>query len=81
LRDQTLTISAKPDGVGAVCQLWTREWRTIWTADALRGDGKRFVVGADEILTAFLEMESAKRLLADSIRLLGVEHESLHSIY
>jgi hypothetical protein len=29
--------------------------RTIWIADAHRGDGKRFVVRADEKLTAFLE--------------------------
>ena len=34
-------------------------WRTVWIADAHRGDGKRFVVRADEILTAFLELESA----------------------
>jgi hypothetical protein len=33
--------------------------RTIWTADVHRDDGKRFVVHADEKLTAFLEMESA----------------------
>ena len=35
--------------------------RTIWIADAHRGDGKRFVVHADEKLTAFLELESAIR--------------------
>lgn len=35
--------------------------RTIWIADAHRGDGKRFVVRADEKLTAFLELESAIR--------------------
>ena len=35
--------------------------RTIWIADAHRGDGKRFVVRADEILTAFLELESPVR--------------------
>jgi hypothetical protein len=29
--------------------------RTIWIADAHRDDGKRFVVHADEKLTAFLE--------------------------
>jgi len=29
----------------------------IWIADAHRGDGKRFVVRADEKLTAFLELE------------------------
>jgi hypothetical protein len=33
--------------------------RTIWIADAHRGDGKRFVVHADEILTAFVELEIA----------------------
>src|SRR5204863_8475624 len=32
--------------------------RTMWIADADRRDGKRFVVYADEILTAFLELES-----------------------
>jgi hypothetical protein len=33
--------------------------RTIWIADAHRGEGKRFVVHADEKLTAFLELEAA----------------------
>jgi hypothetical protein len=33
--------------------------RTIWITDAHRDDGKRFVVRADEKLTAFLELESA----------------------
>jgi hypothetical protein len=32
---------------------------TIWVADAHRGDGKRFVVHADEKLIAFFELESA----------------------
>jgi hypothetical protein len=35
--------------------------RTIWIADAHRDDGKRFVVRADEKLTAFVELESASR--------------------
>ena len=35
------------------------EGRTIWIADAHRDDGKRFVVRADEKLTALLELESA----------------------
>ena len=35
------------------------EERTIWIVDAHRDDGKRFVVRADEKLTAFLELESA----------------------
>ena len=33
--------------------------RTIWIADAHRGDGKRFVVRADEKRTAFLELEAS----------------------
>ena len=37
------------------------EGRTIWIADAHRGDGKRFVVRADEKLTAFIELEAAIR--------------------
>ena len=37
-----------------------REGRTMWIADAHR-DGKRFVVHADEKLTAFLELEAAVR--------------------
>src|SRR5512133_1085622 len=35
--------------------------RTIWIADAHRDDGKRFVVHADDKLTAFVELESAIR--------------------
>ncbi len=35
--------------------------RTIWIADAHRDDGKRFVVRADEKLTAFVGLESAIR--------------------
>ena len=35
--------------------------RTIWIADKHRDDGKRFVVHADELLTAFLELVSAIR--------------------
>jgi hypothetical protein len=33
--------------------------RAIWIADAHCGDGNRFIVHADEILTAFLELERA----------------------
>jgi len=33
-----------------------RDRRTIWILDAHRSDGKRFVVRADEKLTAFLEL-------------------------
>ena len=35
--------------------------RTIFIADAHRGDGKRFVVHADGKLTAFVELDSAVR--------------------
>jgi hypothetical protein len=33
------------------------EGRAIWIADAHRDDGQRFVVHADEKLTAFLELQ------------------------
>jgi hypothetical protein len=39
--------------------------RTIWIVDAHRDDGKRFVVCADEKLTAFLELEAACGLPAN----------------
>jgi hypothetical protein len=44
--------------------------RTIWIADAHRDDGKRFVVCADEKLTALLELEAAiwKRTVGPSAR-------------
>jgi hypothetical protein len=38
------------------------EGRTIWIADAHRGDGKRFVVRADEKLSALVELEAAIRV-------------------
>jgi hypothetical protein len=34
-----------------------REGRTIWIVDAHRGDGKRFIVRAEEMLSAFVELE------------------------
>jgi len=33
----------------------------MWIADAHRGDGKLYVVRADEKLTAFVELEAAVR--------------------
>jgi hypothetical protein len=33
------------------------EGRTIWIVDAHRGDGRRFIVRSDEILSAFVELE------------------------
>jgi hypothetical protein len=38
--------------------------RTVWIVDAHR-EGKRFVVRADEKLTAFVELESAIRACGD----------------
>ena len=38
--------------------------RTIFVADAHRGDGKRFVVRGDEKLTAFVKLESAIRAVS-----------------
>jgi hypothetical protein len=35
----------------------------MWVADAHRDDGKRFVVRADEKLTACLELESVIRFI------------------
>jgi hypothetical protein len=31
--------------------------RTIWIVDAHRDDGRRFIVHADELLSAFVELE------------------------
>jgi hypothetical protein len=37
--------------------------RTMWIVDAHRDDGNRFIVRADEKLTAFLELERAVCIL------------------
>jgi hypothetical protein len=47
--------------LGACVSAIDSEGRTMWIADAHRDDGKRFVVHADEKLTAFVELESATR--------------------
>jgi len=54
----SLTISAKPGWSWGCVLAVDSNGRTIWIADAHRGDGKRFVVRADEKLTAFVELES-----------------------
>jgi len=41
--------------------------RTIFVVDAHRGDGKRFVVRADEKLSAFVELESVIRVAANCL--------------
>ena len=43
------------------------DWRTIWIVDAHRGDGKRYVVHADEKLTAFLEPESGSSRISGKV--------------
>jgi hypothetical protein len=43
-----------------------REGQTIWIVDAHRDDGKRFVVRADEMLTAFVELQRAIHAFAVS---------------
>jgi hypothetical protein len=51
-----------------------REGRTIFVADAHRGDGQRFVVHADEKLTAFLELESAIRVAVNSRKATAINY-------
>jgi hypothetical protein len=70
----SLTISAKRDEVGAACQVWTARGGRSGIADAHRGDGKRFVVQADEKLTAFLELESTTRATAKSTLSQIIQH-------
>jgi hypothetical protein len=41
--------------------------RTIWIADAHRDDGKRFVVRADEKLTAFIELETTIQVVREKL--------------
>jgi hypothetical protein len=53
-----LTISAKPDGVGAACQQWILTGEQSGLLNGHRDDGKRFVVRADEKLTAFTHSNS-----------------------
>jgi len=61
IRKSLLTISAKQAGAGGCVSAVTSEGRIIWVADAHRGDGNRFVVHADEKLTAFVELDAAIR--------------------
>jgi hypothetical protein len=60
-RKSSLRISRKPVGAWGCVSAIDSNGRTIWIADAHRDDGKRFVVRADEKLTAFVELESAIR--------------------
>jgi hypothetical protein len=60
-RKSSLTILANLVEVGAASQPLDSRGRTIFVVDAHRGDGQRFIVRADEKLTAFLELESVVR--------------------
>jgi hypothetical protein len=51
----------KPGGVGAAYQLWIARDERSGLLTHIAGDGKRFLVRADEKLTAFVELESAIR--------------------
>jgi hypothetical protein len=57
---KSVTISPTPVGVGAVSQRLIPTGERSGIADAHR-DRKRFIVHADEKLTAFLELETAIR--------------------
>jgi hypothetical protein len=70
------TISNTADKLSKAGWSWGRvsgvdsNARTIFLADARRDDGKRFVVRADEKLTAFLELEKVTR---ESLRFQNAE--------
>jgi hypothetical protein len=51
--------------LGLRSQPWTQRGERSSLRTRIRGDGKRFVVRADEKLTAFVELESA---ISDSIK-------------
>jgi hypothetical protein len=56
---QRKKIGSVSEKMASLCRIEDPEVRTIWIVDAQRDNGKRFVVHADEILTAFLELELA----------------------
>ena len=66
----SLTISRNAVGVGVVSQPWIPTGERSLLLMRHRGDGKRFVVRADEKLTAFaqLELASLSRSLLFTIR-------------
>jgi hypothetical protein len=47
--------------------------RTIWIVDAHRGDGRRFIVRADEKLSAFVELE--RQVLTVTFYLASIDAE------
>jgi hypothetical protein len=55
------TLSLTLASHAAIAPVTLNNGRTIFVADAHRDDGKRFVVRADEKLSAFVELEAAIR--------------------
>ncbi len=51
-----------------------RDGRTIFVADAHRDDGKRFIVHADEKLSAFVELE--RQVLTVTFYLASIQADS-----
>jgi hypothetical protein len=63
IRNQLVIAARYSDQLHRFCRLAPRTFidskgRTSFVADAHRGDRKRFVVHADEKLTAFMELEA-----------------------
>ena len=58
MREQRTVMFSKTGALGATDAINLGIGRTIWIADAHR-DGKRYVVRADEKLTAFMELDAA----------------------
>jgi hypothetical protein len=66
LERQALTVTFYLESIHSDLCRWpmTRaRARSVFVADALRGDGKRFIVRADKKLPAFVELESAIRAI------------------
>jgi hypothetical protein len=67
IHDTLCHVNSSPSEIGLIVYLpnWgcvsavDCERRAIWIVDAHRDDGKRFVVRADELRTAFVELEAA----------------------
>ena len=58
MREKRTAMFSKTGSLGATDAINLGIGRTIWIADAHR-DGKRYVVRADEKLTAFMELDAA----------------------
>ncbi len=70
----SLKISRKPVWSWGCVSALDSKGRTIWIADAHRGDGERYVIRADEKLTAFLELE---RVTRQSLRFPNAEGQEI----